>query len=95
MFTGYLTVGDRCSDCDESFKEYKTADMPALLTMLLVGVLLVPILWAGFAVFRPEPLVLFSYIIVLTVILTLVLLRLVKGAHVGYFWAIEERDRGA
>ncbi len=95
LFTGYLAVKDSCADCSESFSEYKTADLPALFTILLVGVLLVPMLWVGFAVFRPEPLVLFIYISGFTVILTLVLLRLVKGANLGYFWAIDERDRGA
>jgi len=95
VFTGYLTVRDRCGDCDEPLSAYKTADLPAVFTILLVGVLLVPILWVGFAVFRPEPLVLFGYISVLTVLLTLVLLRLVKGANLGYLWAIDERDPGA
>jgi len=95
LFTGYLAVRNRCGDCDESFSQYKTADFPALFTILLVGVLLVPILWVGFAVFRPEPHILFSSISGVTAILTLVLLRLVKGANLGYFWAIDERDRGA
>ena len=95
LFEGYLAVRDRCHNCDEALSEYKTADLPALFTILFVGVLLVPILWVGFAVFRPEPLVLFSYISLLTLVLTLALLRLVKGANIGYFWAIDERDQGA
>jgi len=95
LFTGYLTVRERCGDCDEPLSEYKTADLPALFTILLVGVVQVPILWVGFAMFRPDPLVLFGYISVLTVMLTLVLLRLVKGANLGYLWAIDERDQGA
>ena len=95
LFAGYLAVRDRCGHCDEPLSAYKTADLPALFTILLVGILLIPSLWVGFAVFRPDPLLLFSYISGLTVILTLVLLRLVKGANVGYFWAIDERDRGA
>lgn len=95
LFTGYLGVTERCSDCNEPLGEYKTADMPAVFTILLVGVLLVPIFWVGFAVFRPDPLVLFSYISILMLTLTLVVLRLVKGANIGYLWAIDERDRGA
>lgn len=95
LFKGYLAVRDRCEHCDELLSVYKTADLPALFTILAVGVLSVPLLWIGFAVFRPEPLVLFGYLSVITVILTLVLLRLVKGANIGYFWAINERDRGA
>src|SRR6056297_3235942 len=88
LFTGYLTVSDRCNECKEPLRDYKTADLPAVFTILIVGILLVPILWVGFVVFRPEPLVLFGYISVLTVLLTLVLLRLVKGANLGYLWAI-------
>ncbi len=95
VFIGYLAIRDRCPDCNEPLSEYKTADMPAVFTILLVGVLLVPILWVGFAVFRPDPLVLFGYISGLMLVLALVLLRLVKGANVGYLWAMDERDRGA
>lgn len=95
VFTGYLAVRDRCDDCDVPLGAYKTADMPAVFTILAVGVLLVPMLWVGFAVYRPDPLVLFGYVSVLTVLLTLVVLRLVKGANLGYLWAIDERDRGA
>jgi uncharacterized protein (DUF983 family) len=39
--------------------------------------------------------VLFGYISGLMLVLALVLLRLVKGANVGYLWAMDERDRGA
>ncbi|MEI4197325.1 DUF983 domain-containing protein [Roseovarius sp. E0-M6] len=95
LFAGYLAVRDRCESCDEPLSEYKTADLPALFTILFVGILLVPTLWVGFAVFRPDPLLLFGYMSVLIIVLTLVMLRLVKGANVGYFWAIDERDRGA
>jgi uncharacterized protein (DUF983 family) len=95
MFTGYLAVSHRCAICQEPLSDYKTADLPALFTILVVGILLVPVLWVGFAVFRPDPLVLFGYIGVFMVTLTLVMLRLVKGANVGYFWAIDEKDRGA
>lgn len=95
LFAGYLKIKALCGNCDEPFSEYKTADMPAVFTILIVGVLLVPILWTGFAVFRPDPLVLFGYVSVFIVILTLAVLRVVKGANVGYLWAIDERDRGA
>lgn len=95
LFSGYLHVVERCANCAEPLDEYRTADAPAFFTISIVGLLLIPILWIGFAVFRPEPIILFAWVAGIMLALTLALLRLLKGAVVGFFWAHRERDRGS
>ncbi|ETX29432.1 DUF983 domain-containing protein [Roseivivax isoporae] len=95
LFEGYLGVAARCAACGEPLGAYKTADAPAFFTISIVGLLLIPLFGIGFAVFRPEPVVLLLWITGITLVLTFALLRLIKGATVGYFWAQKERDRGS
>jgi uncharacterized protein (DUF983 family) len=95
MFEGYLTLAARCGNCGEPLGEYRAADGPAFFTICIVGLLLIPILGFGFVVFRPEPLTLLLVVSLLVAILTLVILRLVKGVFVAYLWSQHERDPGA
>jgi uncharacterized protein (DUF983 family) len=95
MFDGYLAVVPRCPACGEPLGDYRAADGPAFFTISIVGLLLVPILGFSFVVFRPEPLTLLAIVSVAVAVLTLVLLRLVKGVFVGYLWSQHERDPGA
>lgn len=94
LFAGYLAVPERCAACGEPIGDYRTADGPAFFTISIVGLLLVPMLGFGFAVFRPEPLTLLAVVVVAATLLSLVLLRLLKGAFIGYLWAHHERDPG-
>lgn len=95
MFDGYLSVVARCSRCGEPLGQYRAADGPAFFTICIVGLLLVPLLGFGFVVFRPEPINLLLGVSAVAALLTLVLLRLVKGAFVAYLWSRGERDPGA
>jgi uncharacterized protein (DUF983 family) len=95
MFDGYLTLSPRCGACGEPLGEYRAADGPAFFTICIVGLLLIPILGFGFVVFRPEPLTLLLVVSLIVALLTLVILRLVKGAFVGYLWSQHERDPGS
>jgi uncharacterized protein (DUF983 family) len=95
LFDGYLSVVRRCAVCDEPLGEYRAADGPAFFTICIVGLLLVPLLGFGFVVFRPEPMTLLLVVSLIAAILTFALLRLVKGAFIGYLWAHHERDPGA
>lgn len=95
LFDGYLTVVPQCSNCGAPLASFPAADGPAFFTMTIVMLLLIPAIGFGWVLFEPDPV---NFLIVLTVLitlLTLVLLRLVKGAFVGYLWAKDEQDRGA
>lgn len=95
LFAGYLRVMPECPVCGEPMGRYRAADGPAFFTMSIVGLLLIPVLGWGFVYLRPNPLVLALVVTGSMGILTLVLLRFVKGAFVGYLWALREIDRGA
>lgn len=95
VFAGYLSVVNRCPDCQEPLGDYPAADGPAFFTITIVMLLLIPMIGYGWVLFRSDPLTLLIGLGVLTTLITLVLLRLVKGAFVGYLWAHHERDRGA
>lgn len=95
LFDGYLALRDRCPACGEAVGEYRAADGPAFFTICIVGFLLVPAMGFGFVIFRPDPILLLLALTVGFTGLTLVLLRFVKGAFVGYLWAHGERDPGA
>ena len=95
MFNGYLAVVETCSDCGEPLGLYRAADGPAFITTSVVGLLLIPVLGFGFVAFRSDPLTLALVVAACIGVLTLVVLRLVKGAFVGHLWAQREIDRGA
>ncbi|TWI38266.1 DUF983 domain-containing protein [Paracoccus sulfuroxidans] len=95
VFAGYLQLVPRCSNCGEPIGEYRAADGPAFFTMTVVMLLLIPMIGFGWVLFRPEPVVLLLWVGVISTVLTLVLLRLIKGGFIGYLWAKNERDRGA
>jgi uncharacterized protein (DUF983 family) len=95
MFDGYLALVERCAACGEPIGRYRAADGPAFFTISIVGLLLVPMLGFGFVVFRPEPVILLLVVSLLAAVLTLVLLRFVKGAFIGYLWVHDASDPGA
>jgi uncharacterized protein (DUF983 family) len=95
LFDGYLTVVRNCASCDEPLSIYRAADAPAFITMCIMGLLLIPVLGFGFTAFRADPLMLAYVITAIIGALTLLVLRLVKGAFVGFLWAQREIDPGA
>lgn len=95
LFGGYLQVVSRCESCDEPLGLYPVADGPAFFTITIVMLLLVPIIGFTWVLFRMDPVTMLIVLCVAITLVTLVLLRLVKGAYVGFTWAKNERDRGA
>ncbi len=95
LFAGYLRIMPECPDCGVQLGRFRAADGPAFITITVVGLLLIPILGWSFVALRPDPLTLSLIVTVAVTVLTLLVLRLVKGAFVGYLWAMDEVDRGA
>ncbi|WP_410216803.1 DUF983 domain-containing protein [Paracoccus sp. (in: a-proteobacteria)] len=95
VFIGYLGIVRECSKCGEPLGQYPAADGPAFFTITIIMLLLIPMIGFGWTWFRSDPLTLLIVLGILTTLLTLVLLRFVKGAFIGYLWAQGERDRGA
>lgn len=95
ILRGYLAVIPRCSSCGTEFSRYPAADGPAFFTMTIMLLLLIPLLGYTWVVFRPSPVMLLTIVGVVTAVLTMILLRFVKSAFIGYLWAHDEQDRGA
>ena len=87
LFDGYLKVKDTCSECNQELHHHQADDAPPYFTILILGHILVPIiigieqaytpsLWVHAAIWTPT-----------TIILSLVFLRIIKGAIIGLQWA--------
>lgn len=87
MFKGYLTVQQRCPSCGEAFYHHRADDGPAYLTVLIVSHLIGPLLLIIYVAYRPEPLTMLIGFAIGALILSLILLRPIKGAMVGFQWA--------
>lgn len=87
LMCSYLKVRDTCAVCREDLSHHRADDGPAYLTILIVGHLTAPPLLIVFALFRPDPLALFTIFAIGGVTLSLYLLPRLKGAIVGFQWA--------
>lgn len=88
VFRRYLTVATRCDQCGEALGRYRADDAPPYFTIFLVGHLVIPLvlLWEKLA---PPPIWLHLAVwLPLTLALTLLLLRPVKGATLGVMWSL-------
>ncbi|TNC72599.1 DUF983 domain-containing protein [Rubellimicrobium roseum] len=95
LFAGFLRINPECPHCREPLGRYRAADGPAFITISVVGLLLIPILGWSYVALRPDPLTLALILTAAITVLTLAVLRLSKGAWVGYLWSMHEMDRGA
>ena len=88
LFLGYLRPFDACTSCREPNGRIMAHDAPPYITILIVGHIIVPLvliwektssppLWAHYGVWMTA-----------TVILTLALLPRIKGAWMGFMWAL-------
>ncbi len=89
MFRGYLSVNPRCPMCDEDLSFQRADDAPAFLTLLVVcfvrgaGVLI-----SDVASSQTSLLAVALFWLVVTAVASLLVLRLTKGAVIGYQWAL-------
>lgn len=83
IFQGYLRVFSRCEVCEAPLGQARADDVPPYFTILIVGHLIVPsmLIWERLA--APALWLQGMVWVPLTFLLTLVLLRPIKGATVG------------
>jgi uncharacterized protein (DUF983 family) len=95
LFRSYLKVDPRCPVCNEDLSHQRADDAPPYLTMLIVGHVIVAGVLAAEDVFPQSPLWLDALIwLWLTLVLSLALLPRIKGALVGYQWALRMHGFG-
>lgn len=91
VFRGYLKVTDACQHCGEPLGLIRADDFPPYLTIFAVGHLVVPTLLLveqNYQLSMGLQLVIWPS---LTLVLTLLLLRPIKGGVLGLMWALRLR----
>lgn len=87
LFVGYLTLNRTCDECGLALHLYAPAAGPAFLTIAVLGFLVGPLVWGVAAVLSPDRWVLGVVGAIALPPVAVLLLRLNKGAMVGYLWA--------
>jgi uncharacterized protein (DUF983 family) len=88
LFASYLKVNEHCPSCGEELWHHRADDAPPYMVITIVGHIVVPLLLAVEMAVHPD---LWIHLIIwlpMTLVLSLVLLPPVKGALIGYQWAI-------
>ena len=88
LLKNYLKVVPRCEHCGEDLSHQRADDAPPYLTIVVVGHIIVPLI---LAVETRVSLSTFTHLAIwlpLTVIFSLLLLPVMKGAVVGLQWAL-------
>ena len=95
LFRAYLKVVDACPVCGEDLHHQRADDAPPYITMLVVGHIVVAGVLAAEEAWPDSPMWIGAIVwIWLTFILSLLLLPRVKGALVGYQWALRMHGFG-
>jgi len=95
MFRAYLKVNASCPVCGENLSHQRADDAPPYITMLIVGHIVVAGVLAAEDLWPNSPLWLDALIwLWITFALSLALLPRVKGALVGYQWALRMHGFG-
>src|SRR5246500_1197688 len=88
LFRAFLKTADNCSACGLDFTPHRADDLPAYLVIVIVGHIVVPLaLWIE-TDYAPAVWLQLAIYLPLTVVLSLALLQPVKGAVVGFQWAM-------
>ncbi|MBS0562667.1 MAG: DUF983 domain-containing protein [Proteobacteria bacterium] len=83
VFDGYLTVVPACANCGAPLGAARADDAPPYFTILIVGHIVVALMLVVQRAYDPSNLVLSAIFVPLTIVLSLLLLRPIKGATVG------------
>jgi uncharacterized protein (DUF983 family) len=88
LFKGYLTLVERCDYCGERLGHIRADDLPAYLTIFLVGHVVVGLMLVAVQAGIPNWLGI-SVSLTLTVGLTLGLLPVIKGVVAAHLWRLK------
>ena len=87
LFKGYLKVNDACENCQEAFHHHRADDAPPYITMAIVGHVIVGIIFHIESSYEIDPILHIYWAIPAMLILSLILLRPIKGIIVAMQWA--------
>jgi uncharacterized protein (DUF983 family) len=88
LFKAFLKVDDHCATCGLDYTPHRADDLPAYLVIIIVGHIVVPVvLWVE-TNYSPAIWLQMGIYLPFTFISSLLLLQPVKGAVVGFQWAL-------
>jgi uncharacterized protein (DUF983 family) len=88
IFNSYLGIVASCPHCGIALHHQRADDAPPYFTVFVVGHIVIPSMLLVEKMWKPELWIHFSLWLPLTVLLTLWLLPRIKGAIVGFQWAL-------
>jgi uncharacterized protein (DUF983 family) len=88
LFRAFLKVDDHCSVCGLDFTPHRADDLPAYLVIVIVGHIVVPLALSIETNYSPPVWLQLAIYLPLTLVASLALLQPVKGAVVGFQWAL-------
>ena len=94
LLKGYIKPMETCSSCGEDLSHQRADDFPAYLCIFIIGHTLIPLLVAVYAWTDLNMWVQLAFFVPLTIVATLLLLPLVKGAVIGLQWALRMHGFG-
>ncbi len=87
LFRKFLKVVDHCEVCGEEFHHHRADDLPAYLSIVIVGHVIVFLLMDLSMTSSISPMTYIMTLVPLSIVLTLILLQPIKGGVVGLQWA--------
>lgn len=88
LFRAYLKVNDTCPACGEELFHHRADDVPAYISIVIVGHILVGLmLHIEMTYHDVDPMWYFATLVPLAIIMPLAMLPSIKGAVVGLQWA--------
>jgi uncharacterized protein (DUF983 family) len=87
LFRAFLKVADHCEVCGEEFHHHRADDLPAYLSIVIVGHVVIFLMIELESWGTISPLAYLLTLVPLSLVLALVLLQPIKGAVVGLQWA--------
>jgi uncharacterized protein (DUF983 family) len=87
LFRAFLKVTDQCEVCGEQFHHHRADDLPAYLSIVVVGHVVIFLMVELAMQATISPMVLLLTLIPLSLVLAFSLIQPIKGAVVGLQWA--------
>jgi len=87
LFSGYLKVQGNCAECGEALHHHRADDAPPYITMAIVGHIVVGLIFHLESSYQIEPMIHLYWSIPTMLVLSLSLLRPIKGMIVNVQWA--------
>lgn len=89
LYVGFLKTVERCNACGLELSHHRADDAPPYFTMLIVGHVVVALVLFAEITYSPPVWLHMVLWLPLTLILSLVLMRPIKGAIIGVQWALQ------